>query len=473
MSKSDPLRSGALFRLNEQAKERIRGRQPTESVRPTPSSLNGSSDLQRQVQAKFDALYRSTPNPMAALLGGGLTDSTGAGGLIQQQQMLQKQRQLQLLQQQRHQIRQQEQHQNIKRQGIGNTTYSQSSSPFRQSSAGANRGSTSSLSSPVENKAPATVTDERRELNYANPSFTAVEKTSTPVLTTTTVNTVARSKPTTPSVSSKPKKRIGVENISATISPKITTSISATAMTPTPNTSTQLKSSEPVPDMPDNPPAVMNAMSTGTGKSFRRGGNRSGKPPSSLTPQESGTSEPDLIPEKPKAKRRVQVVNISSTPVKKAEEPSTPVPSTTNSTSELHTRALNNNNRSKSPKISTKRPPTAVTSAPDEEQKQNGVTKKSNSKKSKKPPVAATIEQGNNKNTKKATVDKSNEALKSANKTDESPVKATKKRKSDGDVNIPQQSIETPAKSKKPRVSSSSSSSLLLLLAGALACSSC
>ena len=118
---NDPLKSGALFRLDQRSVDRIRFRPPSKSAQaktgPKSVTQGGlTSELHRQVQAKFDALYRSTPNPLAALMIGGSGDgisghrssvgviNSNLSRLTQQQQQNCRQDQLQ---QQKHQ-RQQE-----------------------------------------------------------------------------------------------------------------------------------------------------------------------------------------------------------------------------------------------------------------------------------------------------------------------------------------------------------------------------
>ena len=304
MSGSDPLRSGALFRLNQQAVERLRSRPTVTSTAPKSSTKSTESELHRQVQAKFDAIYRSTPNPMAALLGGGGggSEAMTSGALLKQQQLLQQQRQQQLLQQQRQlKLREQDvlpQRPKDSTQHVGGAVPTPVGSQLRHN----HQEKSEVIVSPRNSTLVASVgaTDKIQSDSSTNfDGFVGSDPVSIipSVAACKTVDNSAFKK------SRNVKRRITVENISSGVPP---TTIRGSC-----NTSSVL----PVEEDPTVVP-VVNVMSTGS-KPFRRGRGGEVKPPTVPPSQKSDTrdsTDVSTVPpstSKTKVKKRVQVENIS------------------------------------------------------------------------------------------------------------------------------------------------------------------
>ena len=330
MSGSDPLRSGALFRLNQQAVERLRSRPTVTSTAPKSSTKSTESELHRQVQAKFDAIYRSTPNPMAALLGGGGggSEAMTSGALLKQQQLLQQQRQQQLLQQQRQlKLREQDvlpQRPKDSTQHVGGAVPTPVGSQLRHN----HQEKSEVIVSPRNSTLVASVgaTDKIKSDSSTNfDGFVGSDPVSIipSVAACKTVDNSAFKK------SRNVKRRITVENISSGVPP---TTIRGSC-----NTSSVL----PVEEEPTVVP-VVNVMSTGS-KPFRRGRGGEVKPPTVPPSQKSDTrdsTDVSTVPpstSKTKVKKRVQVENISrisesTTPTEPPTVPPSQKPDTRDST---------------------------------------------------------------------------------------------------------------------------------------------
>jgi len=65
----DPLRNGAIFRLDPKALARLGTPSPAQRTPPPrPPVVASSGDVNSEIKAKFNELYRSTPNPLSALM---------------------------------------------------------------------------------------------------------------------------------------------------------------------------------------------------------------------------------------------------------------------------------------------------------------------------------------------------------------------------------------------------------------------